>query len=112
MLEARRLQLEQSRLVLAAVKEEIELLEDQINMLRLDDSSDQRPSGNRFWSIVGHHDEQDLACTCLSCNMDEMKIEAAVTEAGVYKQRLNRVLGRGDRGKSTLELERERIREA
>ena len=94
---------EKDQSALDAVKEEIEALEEQVNSLLLDNDSGKRPSGKRFWAMMGHR---------YITFADSNKIKATLDEARNYKQQLNRMLGYDDRGKSTLELERQRIREA
>ena len=91
--------------------EAIRYLEEQVDLLRLDDGSDPRPSGQRFRTMIGH-DEEDDTCTCTSCIPSHGTIEAALEEGRTYKQRLSRVLGFDGNGKSSLEVERQRTREA
>lgn len=94
------------------VKDEILGLEDQVKMLQLDEKHSKRDMGRSFWTMVDSADEQ-CPCACDSCLAGEKtdQIMAAIEEAGVYKERLNGLLGIDGSGKSSLERERERIRE-
>lgn len=94
-------------------QEEIKGLEKQLEMLQLDEMQDTESLGQRFWTLV-EHAEQDRMCACVSClaTTKSDRINRAVEEAGVYKQRLCSLLGFDGSGKSTLQRERERIREA
>ncbi|KAK5131337.1 hypothetical protein LTR08_001003 [Meristemomyces frigidus] len=102
----------QKEMGLELLKEEIQGLEEQVKLLRFEEGSD-RPSGTRFWAMVGHLGEDD-ACTCIACTGSDIRqaTQDAVDEAHVYKKELNSVLGISRNGQSTLELERQRTREA
>ena len=82
-------------------------------MLRLDGGLDNGSAGQWFWALADRA-EKEGSCDCVSCLSGERhnKISAAVSEAEVYKKQLSNLLGFDGSGKSTLELERERIREA
>lgn len=101
---------------LPSLKEEIERLEGQVELLDIDEEPHGRttkPSGRRFWTAFGRV-RGGGACICLDCLAGGRyeRIMAAIEEAELYRVQLNRVLGIDSSGKSTLEVEREKIREA